>query len=53
MMSESFILGTGRGQLLLLLDMIEDYVEKGNPTRFIDALQEALISENLFDVFHS
>jgi hypothetical protein len=36
-MSESYVSGAGRRQLLLLPDMIENYIVEDNPARFIDA----------------
>ena len=41
-MSGSYVSGTGRRQLLLLPDMIENYIEKGNPARFMDAFVDSL-----------
>ncbi|MGC8516221.1 MAG: transposase [Thermoplasmata archaeon] len=41
-MSGSYVSGTGRRQLLLLPDMIEDYVEEYNPARFIDTFVDSI-----------
>ena len=41
-MSGSYVSGTGRIQLLLLPDMIEDYVGENNPARFIDTLVDSI-----------
>ena len=41
-MSGSYVSGTGRRQLLLLPNMIEDYVGKDNPARFIDTFVDSL-----------
>ena len=41
-MSGSYVSGTGRRQSLLLPDMIENYVEEDNPTRFMDTFVDGL-----------
>ena len=41
-MSGSYVSGLGRIQLLLLPDMIENYIEDDNPARFIDAFVDGL-----------
>ncbi len=41
-MSGSYVSGTGRRQLLLLPDMIENYIEGDNPARFMDAFVNSL-----------
>ena len=41
-MSGSYISGTGRRQLLLLPDMIENYIEDGNPARFMDSFVDSM-----------
>ncbi|MHB1902410.1 MAG: IS5/IS1182 family transposase, partial [Cuniculiplasma sp.] len=41
-MSGSYISKTGRRQLLLLPDMIENYIEEDNPARFMDTFVETL-----------
>ena len=41
-MSGSYVSGTGRRQLLLLPDMIENYIEKDNPARFMDTFVDSL-----------
>ena len=42
MMSGSYISGTGRRQLLLLPDMIENYIEEDNPDRFMDSFVDSM-----------
>ena len=42
MTSGSYVSGTGRRQLLLLPDMIEDYVGENNPARFIDTFVDSI-----------
>ncbi len=41
-MSGSYISGTGRRQLLLLPDMIENYIAEDNSARFIDAFVDSI-----------
>jgi hypothetical protein len=41
-MCGSYVSGTGRRQRLLLPDMIKNYIEKGNPARFMDAFVDSL-----------
>ena len=41
-MSGSYISGTGRRQLLLLPDMIENYIEEDNPARFMDSFVDSM-----------
>ena len=41
-MSGSYVSGTGSRQLLLLPDMIEDYVGENNPARFIDIFVDSI-----------
>ena len=41
-MSGSYISGTGRKQLLLLPDMIENYIEEDNPARFMDSFVDSM-----------
>ena len=41
-MSGSYISGTGRRQLLLLPDMIENYIEDDNPARFMDSFVDSM-----------
>ena len=42
MISGSYVLGTGRRQLLLLPDMTEDYVGENNPSKFINTLVDSI-----------
>ena len=41
-MSRSYVSGTGRRQLLLLPDMIDDYVGDDNPARFIGTFVDSI-----------
>ncbi|QRF75476.1 hypothetical protein Thermo_00976 [Thermoplasmatales archaeon] len=41
-MSGSYVSGAGRRQLLLLPDMIENYIGQDNPARFMDAFIDGI-----------
>ena len=41
MISGSYVSGTDRRQLLLLPDMIENYIENDNPARFTDTFVDS------------
>ncbi len=47
-MSGSYVSGTGRRQLLLLPDMIEDYVGENNHARFIDTFVDSIVLHDLW-----
>ena len=46
-MSGSYVSGIGRRQLLLLPDMLEEYVDEDNPTRFINTFVDSIDIQEL------